>query len=340
MSFASDNAAPVHPALLEAIAAANTGAAPSYGADAWTLGAQQALHQVFETECSVLLLATGTGANCIALAALTPPWGAVICHRHAHIVEDEAGAPEFYTGGARLLTLDGAHAKLTPEAIATEADRYSRAWVHGAQPFAVSITQATESGACYSPAEIRAISEVCKARGLKLHMDGARFANAVASTGASPADLSWRAGVDILSFGATKNGALALEAIVCFDAQAAAALPHLRKRAGHLFSKHRYLGAQMGAYLADGLWLRLAAHANAMAQRLGQGLEQKGRTVLHPVQANEVFVRLKPGDAERLEAAGARGYAWEGDGPGAFRFVCSWATTEAEIRAALAALEG
>lgn len=338
MSFASDNAAPVHPAVMEAILDANRGSAASYGGDPWTAQAEALIRAQFETDCSVLLVATGTAANAIALAAITPPWGAVLCHRHAHILEDEAGAPEFYSGGARLLPLDGPQAKIRPETLATEAGRYSRAWVHGAQPFAVSITQATESGGSYRPADIAALAAICRQQGLALHMDGARFANAVAFTGAAPADLTWKAGVDVLSFGATKNGAMGVEAIVCFSEAARAALPHLRKRAGHLISKQRFLGAQMCAYLTDGLWLELAAHANSMAARLAEGLAAAGRAVLHPVEANEVFAALAPGDAERLEAAGARCYAWAADGPAAHRFVCSWATTDLEVETALAAL--
>jgi threonine aldolase len=338
MSFASDNAAPIHPAILEAMAAANHGHAPSYGADAWTARAERLLREVFECDCAVLLVATGTAANALALSALSPPWGAVFCHRQAHILEDEAGAPEFYTGGARLLPLDGHSAKITPETLTHAASSYSRAWVHGAQPFAVSITQASESGASYRSEEVGALSEAARAQGLKLHMDGARFANAAAFTGASPAALTWKAGVDILSFGATKNGAMAVEAIVCFDPEAAKTLPHLRKRAGHLLSKHRYLGAQMAAYLEGGLWLRLAAHANAMAQHLAQALRAAGRTLLHPVEANEVFAQLRPGELERLQAACVGCYAWEADGPGAARFVCSWATEADEIARAAGVL--
>lgn len=333
MSFASDNAAPIHPAILAAIAEANTGTAPSYGADAWTARAEALLAEVFERSCAVLLLATGTAANALALAALTPPWGAVFCHRHAHVLMDEAGAPEFYTGGARLLPLDGPSAKLTPEDLDAAASGYSRSWVHGAQPFAVSITQASESGASYRADEVAALAETARRHGLKLHMDGARFANAAAFTGESPAALTWRAGVDVLSFGATKNGAMAAEAVVCFDAQTAQALPHLRKRAGHLLSKHRFLAAQMTAYLEQGRWLDLAARANAMAQRLAEVLRAAGRDILHPVEANEVFARLQPSEIERLRAAGAACYPWGADGPQAARFVCSWATEAAQIDA-------
>jgi threonine aldolase len=336
--FASDNAAPAHPAILDALARANTGIAPSYGADDWTKRAEALLRETFETDCAVLLVATGTAANALSLASLTPPWGAVITHRHAHIAEDEAGAPEFYMGGAKLLLVDGAHGKIAPDALGTETSKHSRQWVHGAQPFAVSISQATETGAVYTPAEIAALSDVCRTAGLKLHMDGARFANAVASTGATPAELSWKAGVDVLSFGATKNGALCAEAIVCFDPAAAAQLPHLRKRAGHLFSKHRVLGAQMAAYLEGGLWLELARHANARARDLADVLVKAGGVLAHPVEANEVFVKLDAASAATLRSAGAAFHAWATDGADIFRFVASWATSDADIDACRKAL--
>lgn len=337
MSFASDNAAPVHPAIWAAMEQANAGHAPSYGADAWTARAEAMLREVFETDCAIFMLPAGTAANALGLSALVPPWGAVFCHRAAHIAQDEAGAPEFFTGGARLLLLEGAGAKLAAEDLDRAASGYSRAWVHGAQPFAVSITQATESGRVYQPGEIAALAEACRARGLALHMDGARFANAVAAIGASPADLSWRSGVSMLSFGATKNGAMGVEAIVCFDPALGAALPHLRKRAGALISKHRYLAAQMIGYLDGGLWLKLAGHANAMARRLGEGLAQAGGVLRHPIEANSVFIDLPPDSVARLEAFGARSYPWAVDGPLTRRFVCSWASTQAEVDGALAA---
>lgn len=336
--FASDNAAPAHPAILQALARANSGVVASYGADEWTRRAETLLRETFETECAVLLVATGTAANALSLAALTPPWGAVITHRHAHIVEDEAGAPEFYTGGAKLLLVDGAHGKIAPEALKREAAKHARQWVHGAQPFAVSISQATETGAVYTAAEVSALSDVCRAANLKLHMDGARFANALASTGATAAELSWKAGVDVLSFGATKNGALCVEAIVCFDPAAAAQLPHLRKRAGQLFSKHRVLGAQMAAYLEGGLWLDLARHSNARARELSDMLTQAGGELAHPVDANEAFVRLDDATASALRAAGAVFHPWASDGAGVYRFVASWATSDADIEACRNAL--
>jgi len=340
MNFASDNAAPAHPVILAAIAEANAGAAPSYGADSWTARAVAAIQEIFERDCAVLLVATGTAANALSLAAMTPPWGAVFCHRFAHIAEDEAGAPEFYTGGAKLLLLDGPSGKIEPATLMDAAARYARANVHGAQPFAVSISQATEAGAAYRPHEIAALSEAARHAGLRLHMDGARFANTVVRTGASPADLTWRAGVDILSFGATKNGALGVEAIVCFDPALAAALPHLRKRAGHLFSQHRYLGAQMAAYLECGLLLTLAAQANATAHALAAAFTSLGAALAHLVEANEVFVRLAPAQAAALRAAGFAFHPWTVDGPDAFRFVASWAADPVDAAAIARALDG
>ena len=336
--FASDNAAPAHPAILDALARVNAGNMPSYGADEWTQRAEKLLREVFETDCAVLLVPTGTAANAIALAALTPPWGAVFCHRLAHIAQDEAGAPEFYTGGAKLLSLEGAGAKLDPAALDAEASKYSRERVHWAQPFAVSISQVSECGAVSTPPQVNALAEVCRRRGLKLHLDGARFANAMVASGATAAELSWKAGVDILSFGATKNGALGAEAIVCFDKSVAASLPHLRKRAGHLFSKHRYLAAQMVAYLEDGLWLDLARAANAKGAALADVMRGAGAGIVHPVDANMIFARLTQAQARALREAGAAFHPSMPDGPDAYRFVCSWATSDEELALARRAL--
>jgi threonine aldolase len=336
--FASDNAAPAHPKILAALGEANEGVAPSYGADAWTARAEAQLREIFETDCAVLFVPTGTAANALSLAALTPPWGAVFTHRLAHIAQDEAGAPEFYTGGAKLLLLEGPSAKLEPATLDAEASRYARDRVHWAQPFAVSISQVTECGAVYSPEEVGALARATHARGLKLHMDGARFANALVATGATAAQMSWQAGVDVLSFGATKNGAMATEAIVCFDRDAAAVLPHLRKRAGHLFSKHRYLAAQMAAYLEDGLWLDLARRANASGAALADALRGAGATFAHPVDANMLFARLAPTQAKALRAAGVAFHPSLPDGADCYRFVASWATTDAEIAAVKGAL--
>lgn len=339
--FASDNASAAHPKILQAIIDANTGHAPSYGGDAWTLRAEAAVREVFERDCTLHLVSTGTAANALSLAALTPPWGAVITHPQAHIVNDEGGAAEFFMGGAKVLHVDGPHGKITPEALHTEASKYGRRLVHGAQPHTVSISNATECGAVYSAREVGALAEAARGHGLKLHMDGARFANAVVATGASPADLSWRAGVDVLSLGATKNGVLSMCAIICFEPGAATQLPHLCKRSGHLLSKHRFLGAQMAAYIENGLWLDMAGHANAMARALADVLAPKGEGLMHPVEANEVFAALTKKQAGALRAIGAAFHPWPADGDDVFRFVTSWSTTMAEIdrcRMALAAL--
>lgn len=338
--FASDNTAPAHPRILAALSEASADVTPSYGADPWTKRAEALLCEIFERDCEVLLVPTGTAANALALAALVPPWGGIFTHRIAHIEVDEGGAPEFYTAGAKLLTLDGPHAMLEPATLDAAARRYSRINVHGAQPFAVSISQCTESGAVYAPDAIAALGAVCRAHGLALHMDGARFANALVATGASAAGLSWKAGVDIVSFGATKNGALGVEAIVCFGSEAAKVLPHLRKRAGHLFSKHRYLAAQMVAYLEHGLWLELARAANGQARALAAVFTAAGCELVHPADANMLFVRLSDAQAAAIRAAGAAFHPSAVDGTGAYRFVCSWATRDAEIAALQRALQG
>lgn len=338
--FGSDTAAPCHPKVLEALAAANAGQAASYGADAVTARAADLINAAFERPCAVFFVPTGTAANALALAAMTPPWGAVIAAREAHVALDEAGAPEFFTGGAKLLGAEAAGAKLTPAGLADEAGRWSRAHVHGAQPFVAAITQATESGLAYRPAEVGAVAETARGAGLKLFMDGARFANACAFTGARPADLTWRAGVDALAFGFTKNGAMGVEAIVAFDADAARVLPHLRKRAGHLLAKQRFLAAQIVALLEDDLWLSLATHANAMAQRLARALARAGAELARPVEANAVFARVPAPLLDRLAAVGAMGYPWAPEGPGVTRFVAGWAVTEADMARCEGALAG
>ena len=293
--FKSDNTAPAAPEVMAALAEANRGYARGYGDDAWTARAEQRFAQVFGREVRVFLVGTGTAANALALATLVPPYGSVFCHEQAHIVRDECGAPEFMTGGARLQLLPGAGAKLTPDALLRGIADNPTA-VHTVQPRAVSVSQATELGTVYTPDELRALSATARSHGLLLHMDGARFANAVVSLGCSPAEAS--AGVDVLSFGATKNGALAAEAVVFFDRDRAADFEFRRKRAGHLFSKMRYVAAQWLAYLDDGLWLRLAARANAHARRIG---EAAGALRLERVEANEIFVR--PGPARAAAAS-------------------------------------
>src|SRR5690348_4964185 len=270
MNFSSDNVTGVAPEIMAALAAANAAAAAAYGADAATEGLARRFSEVFEREVAVFPVATGTAANALALATLTPPWGVVYGHRDAHFQVDECGAPEFYTGGAKLRMIEGDHGKITAGHL--EAAIMGRGVVHHAQPATVSLTQSTEAGTVYQAGEIEAIAAVCRRHGLALHVDGSRFANAVAAVNRSPADLTWRAGVGALSFGATKNGAMAAEAVVFFDPKQAQEFAFRRKRGGHLFSKMRFLSAQLEAYLAGDLWLRNAGHANRMAARLAEGL--------------------------------------------------------------------
>jgi threonine aldolase len=264
---------------------------------------------MFECDVAVFLVATGTAANALALAHLAPPWGAVLCHDEAHIATDECGAPEFYGGGIKLVGLAGAGGKIAPETLARALDGQ---WggPHHVSPSVLSISQATEAGTIYRPLEVRGLADMAHARGLAVHVDGARFANALARMNASLAEATWKAGVDALSFGATKGGALAAEAVVFFDPPRAAGMPERRKRAGHLVSKHRFLAAQMEAYCADDLWLKLARHANAMADRLAAGLAALGVEPVWPVEANEVFVALPARMDERLKSQGAIYYPW------------------------------
>ncbi|MEG3152582.1 beta-eliminating lyase-related protein [Sphingomonas sp. ZT3P38] len=324
MRFFSDNAAPVHPAVLAAMAEANV-LDTAYDGDAWSKQLDGLFSNLFETEVSALWVPSGTSANSLALAALCPPHGAIVCHRDAHIQNDECGAPEFYTHGAKLLLADGTGAKLTPETILAVLDA-TRNDVHQVQPHAISITNATEYGLVYAPAEVAAIGALARARVLGLHMDGARFANAVAHLGCSPADLTWRAGVDVLSFGFVKNGGMSAEALIFFKPELAAATLYRRKRAGLLLSKGRYLAAQILALLNGGLWLDNARTANAGAALLARAA---GERLVVPVEANEVFLRVSPEEAARLRALGFDFYDW---GPGEARLVISWNQTEDEIR--------
>jgi len=330
MRFFSDNAASVHPKVLDAIASANR-VDTAYDGDALSLSLDRAFSDVFEREVTALWVSTGTAANALALASLCPPHGAVICHKEAHIQIDECGAPEFYTHGAKLLLGEGEGAKLSPETVRAIA-RGIRKDVHQAQPHVVSITNATEYGLTYRAAEVAAIGAVAGELGLHLHMDGARFANAVASTNASPANLTWRAGVDALSFGFVKNGGMSAEALILFDPDLAEASRYRRKRGGHLLSKGRFLAAQLLAMLEGDLWLANARAANGGAQALAAAAA--GRLV-HPVEANEVFVRMMAAEAAALRAQGFDFYDW---GPGEIRLVTSWNQPEAEVAALAAAI--
>ena len=336
MNFASDNTAGISPEILAAFADANAGAVGSYGADPITARLEAKLAELFEHEVSVFPVATGTAANALALAAVTPPWGAVLCHPLAHIACDEANAPEFYSGGAKLVPVEGADGKLTAAGLAAllPGDLGN---VHHAQPAAVSLTQATECGTAYRPTEIAEIAALAHRHGLAVHMDGARFANALVNLDVSPAEMTWRAGVDVLSFGATKNGALGAEAIVFFDTARGKDLSFRRKRAGHLFSKMRFLSAQLDAYVTDDLWRRNARHANAAAARLADGLAAlPGVRLRHPVEANELFVELPEAVIVGLFAAGAQFYRWQGATSTCVRLVTAWNTTDADVAAFLA----
>ncbi len=331
MDFRSDNHAGAAPEILAALAAANEGPAAAYGDDDWTARVQERFSALFETEVQVFPVATGSAANALALSAMSPPWGVIYCHREAHVQVDECGGPEFFTGGAKLLPLEGANGKIAPAAL--EAAIFGSGVVHHAQPAGVSITQASECGTLYGAHEVMEIAQVCRQAKLGLHMDGARFANALAGLNCRPAEVTWKAGVDLLSFGATKNGCFAAEALVVFRPELAESLAFRRKRAGHLFSKMRFLSAQLLAYLDDDLWLKNARHANAMASRLAEVLQQAGGRLAHPVQANEIFIHLPDDLAESLRQKGAQFYPWPSSGPDAYRFVTAFNTKEETILA-------
>lgn len=323
MRFFSDNAAAAHPAVLDALRAANS-LDTAYDGDGWSKRLDGAFSDLFETEVRALWIATGTAANSLALAALCPPYGGIVCHREAHINVDECGAPEFFTHGAKLLLAEGEGAKLTPEAVDAVCAPI-RNDVHQVQPRALSITNATEYGRVYTPDDVAALGDVTKRRGLGFHMDGARFANAVAHLGCAPADLTWRGGIEALSFGFVKNGGLSAEALIFFKPELAEATLYRRKRAGHLFSKGRYLAAQLLAMLEGELWLANARAANRGAAMLG---EAAGARLVHPVEANEVFLRVSAEEAAKLRALGFDFYDW---GVGEARLVISWDQNEAAI---------
>lgn len=334
MNFASDNVTGVSPEIMAALNAANDGAAMPYGNDAYTQRLETQFNEVFETEVAVFPVATGSAANALALSVMTPPFGAIYCHTDAHINVDECGAPEFFTGGAKLVTLPSCDGKIHAADLSATVTGAGAGVVHHVQPAVVSITQATEAGTIYRLNEIHAIAEVAKAHDLHLHMDGARFANAVVSLGCSPADLTWRAGVDVLSFGATKNGAMAAEAVVFFNRTLAQTFSYRRKRGGHLFSKMRFLSAQLEAYLHEDLWLHNANHANQMARTLAQGLVGlPGVKLCHPVEANELFVQLPKAVVSGLLADGFQFYRWEGEQPTLVRLVTAFNTKERDITA-------
>lgn len=342
MIFTSDNAAPAPPEVMEALLRANAGYARSYGADDLTAEVQDRIRRIFAApEAIVHLVPTGTAANALALASFCAPWSAVFCHTHAHIAEDECGAPEFFSHGAKLVLVPGAHGKMQPDALAQALARTGTGGVHGVQRGMLSLTNVTEAGTVYTAAETAALTALARAQGLPCHLDGARFANALIASGATPADLTWRAGIDVLSFGGTKNGLLGVEAVVFFHPEKAWEFELRRKRAGHLVSKSRYLAAQMAAMLTDERWLHWASQANAMAARLAQGLQAAGVTMAHPVQGNILFPHWPLGTSTRLRAAGAMFYDMPApEGQEGARLVTSWCTSPAEVDAFLSLFTG
>ncbi|MCC6306500.1 MAG: low specificity L-threonine aldolase [Rhodobacteraceae bacterium] len=350
MFFASDNGSGVPDAVLAAIARANAGPATGYGSDPLTARVRDRLRTLFEAPAAeVHLVTTGTAANSLALASLCPPWAAIFSHAEAHVMVDECGAPEFFSGGARLVPVAGEHGRMTPAALAAAIASTGRVGVHSIQPGAVTITNATEAGTLYRPGEVAALAAVARGAGLPVHMDGARLANALVALGCTPAELTWKAGVDALSFGGTKNGLMGVEAVILFDPARSWEFEIRRKRGGHLVSKHRFLAAQMEAWLEAGLWQDLARHANAMAARLALGLGAvPGARLVHPREANAVFAAFPRSAHRRARAAGAVYHLWPAgqtlEGPGeepvAARLVASWCTTAAEVDGLVALLGG
>ncbi len=331
-SFTSDNVASGAPEIIAAVAAAASGQAPPYGADTWTLSARRRFSEIFDRDVDLLPVSTGSAANALSLAALTPPWGSVLCHRDSHINNDECGAPEFFTGGAKLVALDGEDAKIDADELqAAVRHKVGFGDVHSVQPSVLSLTQAIETGAVYTPAEIEHLAGIAKHAGLRVHMDGARLANAVAALGCDPAAITWRAGVDILSFGATKNGAITADAIVVFDRSLTTELSFRAKRAGQLAAKMRFAAAQLDAYLADDLWLCNARQANSMSARLVAGLKSiPGIRIVGTPQVNILFCRLLEQVIDGLLDEGYGFYhgRWA---PGVVRLVTSFATTPHDV---------
>ena len=340
-SFASDNVAPAAPEVMAALARVNDGSVHSYGDDPETRRLTELAQATFETPLAIYPVATGTAANALALAVLVPPYGGVYCHEAAHVNTDECGAPEFYTGGAKLLPLAGPDCKLRAGQLDAPVAHAREMGVHHVSPAAISISQATEWGTVYKPAELRALTAAAHRHGLRVHMDGARFANAVAHLGCTPAEASWQCGVDVLSLGATKNGALAAEAVIFFEPGLARDFELRRKRAGHLWSKSRYLSAQLCACLEQELWLRHGRHANALAARLAQGLRERGLQLAHPVEANEVFVAMPVELRASLRSQGFEFYDWPApriDERPIVRLVTAYDMTNADVDALLAAI--
>ncbi|MEI7059202.1 beta-eliminating lyase-related protein [Nocardioides sp. CCNWLW239] len=331
----SDNAASVSPAILEAMAAVNSGSALAYGGDEVTAALENRVREVFEHPTArVFPVLSGTAANALSLSALTPPWGSVVCHETAHILGSEGGATSFLSGGAVMTGIAGDGYKMAADALQAHLDGVRWGDPHHSQPAVLSLTSPSDYGTVYSVAEVAELTAIAKTRDLRVHLDGARFANAVVATGAAPADLTWRAGVDVLSLGATKNGALSAEAIVCFTDAPADELVYRTKRSGHVTSKMRYQSAQLLAYLTDDLWLHNARNANERMADLATGLRTAGVRITNSVDANLAWVDLPEETADRLEAAGVLFHRLDGQ----VRFVTSWQTTAEEIDVVLGLL--
>jgi threonine aldolase len=334
MNFLSDNAYGVLPEILAAVTAAAEGTAASYGSDELSQILEARLAVVFETPVAAFAVISGTAANALALATLCPAHGAILCHAEAHIAVDECAAPEFFTHGAKLVGVEGNDGKVTPEGLTRALSHFLKGFVHHPQPAVLSLSQPTECGTLYKPAEITALAAIAHAHGMKVHMDGARFGNAVVALGVSAADASWRAGVDVLSFGATKNGAIGAEAVVFFTPVDASDFAYRRKKAGHLISKMRFVSAQLVAYLADDLWLKAAQTANGLAAKLAGGLSKlAGVELVHAVEANEVFLRIPTEISQKLRDGGAQFYDWGPPESGltVIRLVTSFATSPHDV---------
>ena len=328
-ALASDNTAGLHPDILQAIVECDQGTAPPYGADSWTGRLNTTFSEIFEREAFVFATPTGTGANALALGAVTPAYGAIFCHEASHIVTSECGAPEFFSAGARLVQIAGADHKISSDSLSATLAPYTPRNAHSLRPAALSLTQSTESGTLYSLSEIAMLTEIARKAGLKTHMDGARFANALVALGVSPAEMTWRSGIDILSFGATKNGTMNVDAVVAFDRATAETLSYMHKRAGYLFSKMRFCSAQLIAYVADGLWLDNARMANRNAQRVSTALSSvPGVSFASKVEANEIFVHLPAPAVSALAAAGISFRPWGGPGGDLYRIVTSFRDAE------------
>ncbi len=335
MYFASDNTAGMAPEILDALAKANTGYALGYGNDEWTKRVEQRFCELFEKEVAVFLVPTGTVANSLAIAHLTPPWGAVLCHEDSHIATDECGAPEFFGGGIKLIGLKGEAAKVSAATLRAALEGGAWGGPHHVTPAVLSLSQATECGTIYRVAEVKEMADVARKHGVALHMDGARIGNALVRMNVSLAELTWKAGVDVLSFGATKGGTMGAEAVIFFDPKNGANMPGRRKRGGATASKQRFIAAQIEAYLTGDLWLKLCRHANDMADALAAGLTQAGCKPVWPVEANEIFAPITLDADKRLKAAGAMYYPWPAADVGAdrmlVRLVTSFQTTQSDV---------